>query len=138
MIDAIIRGLLGRLEPIYDYVLTHPALITIIFTVFVFIYLAGLFQLKYAEKKTRELVLILTPDLIKLKPHITSSGIYKHVLSRLENEIKKWHLLFIPHRLDIWPVPANIKNIVSKMGFNPEWVKKILEEESIKLDEFSN
>lgn len=138
MVDAIIRGLLGKLVPIYDYILSHPAVITVVLGILVLFYLAGLFQLKIVEKKTREFILALAPDLIKEKPHITSSGIYKHVLPRWEIELKKWNVLFIPHRLDIWPVPANPKNLVSKMGFNPEWVRKLLEEEKFKLDELGD
>lgn len=131
MIDAIIRGLLGRLEPIYDYVLSHPALVTVVFAIFVGIYLTGLFQLKYVEKKTREMVIALALELLKAKPNITASGIYKHVLPRWETKLKKWHILFIPHRLDIWPVPASPANIISKMKFSAEWVGDLLEEEKI-------
>ncbi len=136
MIDAIIRSLLGGLEPIYDYILSHPSLVTIVFTVLVAVYLAGLFQLKSVEKKTREFVLDLAPELIKSKPHITSSGIYKHVLPRWEKELKNWHPLFIPHRLDIWPVPATAKNVITKMGFSPDWIKELLAENNVLLDEF--
>ncbi len=138
MIDGIIRGLLGGLVPVYDYIMTHPVLVTLIFAVLVGLYLAGLFQLKHIEKMTRELVIALSPDLIKAKPHITSSGIYKHILPRWESELKKWHVYFIPHRLDIWPVPATAKNIISKMDFTPDWIKNVLQEENFLLDEFSN
>jgi hypothetical protein len=138
MIDAIIRGLLGSLEPIYDYILSHPTLVTIVLAILVSIYLAGLFQLKSVEKKTREFVLDLVPDLVKSKPHITTSGIYKHVLPRWQKELKSWKILFIPHRLDIWPIPATASNIITKMKFSPEWIKELLKENNVLLDEFIN
>jgi len=135
MIDAIIRATLGpSLTPIYDFMLSHMTEVSYVLLVVIALYFAGVLQVRSIEQKTRAMVLDASKKAITNKPHITSRGIYKQLFPQWEAQVKKW-AWFVPHRLDLWPVPVNAANVQKRFNFSPEWISELLKQNDIHLDE---
>lgn len=129
----MIRGVLGpSLTPLLDFLETHPTIVAIFLFVLVGIYVAGRIQLNNISNKTKAYVLNRYQEVIQRRPKITAAGLYKLIYPDWAQEVKKWGW-FIPHRLDLWPVPVNADNVKSKMSFNAEWVSEILKKNKIEI-----
>ncbi|MCE1254645.1 MAG: hypothetical protein LWX83_13980 [Anaerolineae bacterium] len=134
MIDAIVRSMLGPLAIILDYIIQNPVIASIILFVYLSIYMAGYFQLRNIENKTTLLVLEFSKEEVKRKPNITSGGLYKKIYPTWEKELKTWGI-FVPHRLELWPVPVSADVIKQKLSFNPQWIADLLKKNNITLVE---
>jgi len=135
MVDAFIRASLGpTFTPLYDFMLNHMGLVSLVLFFILAIYFAGVLQVRSIESKTMTMVLDASKKAIANKPHITSHGIYKQLFPQWEAKIKKW-AWFVPHRLDLWPVPVSAANVQKKFNFSPEWISALLEQNGIHLDE---
>jgi hypothetical protein len=135
MVDAFIRASLGpSLTPLYDFMLSHMGLVSLVLFFVLAIYFAGVLQERSIKSKTTAMVLEASKTAVINKPHITSRGIYKQLFPLWEVQIKKW-AWFVPHRLDLWPVPVNATTVQKRFDFSPEWISELLKENSIHLDE---
>lgn len=133
MIETFIRGLLGpSLAPLLDFLETHPALVAAFLFVLVGLYVAGRVQLNNISNKTKTYVLNKYQEVIQRRPKITAAGLYKLIYPEWAEEVKTWGW-FIPHRLDLWPVPVNAENVKSKITFDAKWVADILQKNKIEL-----
>ncbi|NTV35528.1 MAG: hypothetical protein HGA53_01100 [Anaerolineaceae bacterium] len=135
MFEAIIRTFLGSLSPILDYIQNNPMVVSLVLGIYIAIYFAGRLQLETIKRKTTEMVLAYTREELKKKPNITSGGIFKHIYPLWEKEVGTW-VKFIPHRTDLFPVPATAAAASKKLPFTPEWLVEVLKENKIELAEF--
>jgi hypothetical protein len=138
MVDGVIRGMLGpSLTPIYDYILVHPQIISVILMIWIILYVLGRYQLTTIERKTKEMVLDLGRKEIARNPHISSSALYKKIYPEWEAELKgkKWGTYFILHRLEFWPVPVKPETVLVKFPFSAEWIEDLLVENQIRREE---
>ncbi|HEY89886.1 MAG TPA: hypothetical protein G4N98_09195 [Thermoflexia bacterium] len=133
MVEALVRGLLGPLSGLLDFILDNPILISGILAVWLGIFVAGKLQLQNIERKTVELVLGTSPSLIAAKPHITSRGLYKRIYPRWETSLRQWGW-FIPHRMDLWPVPITPETVRQKLPFSYQWIAEILAQHGIQVE----
>jgi hypothetical protein len=111
---------------------------TIIFNLVAGIYLTllglGHFQLWQIKKKTESLVIEISLPLVSNNPEITIQEIYNRIFPVWNSKIESW-ALFIPHRLEFYPVKATQDNIKQKFDFSQEWLKLLLiSKEIIKID----
>jgi hypothetical protein len=135
MFLAFIRGMLGSLgRPVLDFVLDRPPLVTGLLAAWLGVFVAGRLQLRHIERKSVELVAEMGQDLIAARPHITASGLYKRIYPRWSQSLRKWGW-FIPHRLDLWPVPVRPETVQQKLPFSPQWVAGVLRQQGIRLEE---
>jgi len=132
MIESLIKGLLGpSLAPLFDYITTHPSIVAIVLSILVAVYVAGRIQLHNISIKTQGYVLARYKEEIQRKPNITPESLYKLIYPEWTSLIKKWGL-FIPHRLDLWPIPATPDNVKNRIDFNSKWIANVLENKQIK------
>lgn len=132
MIEGIIRSLLGpSLTPVLDYLQNNPGIVAIFLFVLVAIYIAGRIQLGNIYAKTKEFVITRYKEEIQRRPNITPTGFFKVIYPEWEKQVKKWGW-FIPHKLDLWPVPVNPETVKNKMTFDAKWVAEILKQNKIE------
>lgn len=135
MMLQFIRGMLGNLgRPLLDFILENPSIVTGVLAVWMAAFAAGRIQLQRIERKSEELVAEKAGKLVREKPHITSRGLYKRIYPEWSEAVRDW-AWFVPHRLDLWPVPATPEAIQDKFHFSPEWISDVLRRHSIRLDE---
>jgi hypothetical protein len=135
MFLEFIRSMLGSLgRPVLDFMLENPQIVTGVLAVWLGIFVAGRLQLRRIEQKSTELVVGLGRDLIAEKPHITARGLYKRIYPRWCEAVRGW-AWFVPHRLDLWPVPVRPETVQQKLPFSPQWVAEVLRQHGIQLEE---
>lgn len=135
MFDALLRMMLGSWgSRALDFIVGHPTLVTSVFAVWLGLFAAGRYQLWRIERKTTELVVEMSRDLIAQKPHITARGLYKRIYPRWTESLRRW-AWFIPHRLDLWPVPVRPETVEQKFPFSAQWIAETLRQHGIRLEE---
>ena len=135
MFLAFIKSMLGSLgRPVLDFILDNPSFVTVILAVWLGVFAAGRLQLRRIEHKSVELVLEMGQELIAKKPHITARGLYKRIYPRWCEAVRGW-AWFVPHRLDLWPVPVRPETVQQKLPFSPQWIAEVLRQHDIRLEE---
>lgn len=134
MILEFVKGMLGPLASVLEFLLDNPVFTTTILLVWLGIYLAGQVQLRKIEQKTRELTLQLSQEILAQQPQVTAKGLYKRIYPQWSKVVPGWGW-FVPHRLDLWPVPVTAENVALKLSFSPEWIAEELHRHNISLDE---
>jgi hypothetical protein len=134
MIIALARTLLGPFAIILDYITGNPVIFSIILSIYLGIYIAGVIQLRNIKEKTTLLVIEISQQELRKKPNITSGGLYKRIYPLWEKEVKNWGW-FVPHRLELWPVPVSPDVVKQKMAFTPQWIADTLKKNNINLNE---
>jgi len=133
-VDSI-RSMLGSLgRPVLDFVINNPSLVTGILAVWLGLFVAGRLQLRRIEQKSAELVVEMGKELIASKPHITARGLYKRIYPRWCEAVRGW-AWFVPHRLDLWPMPVRPETVQQKFPFSPQWIAEVLRQHGIHLEE---
>lgn len=135
MILQFVRGMLGDLwRPVLDFMLANPSIVTGFLALWLAVFAAGRVQVRRVARKTEALVVKRGEDLVRDKPHITSRGLYKRIYPEWSRKVRGW-AWFVPHRLDLWPVPVTPETVQNKFPFSPEWISGILRRHNIRLDE---
>ncbi|MBC7251147.1 MAG: hypothetical protein H5T62_12780 [Anaerolineae bacterium] len=138
MFRAFIRSMLGSLgRPVLDFMESNPAVVTGVLAVWLCVFVAGRLQLRRIKRKSVELVVEMGQELIAGKPHITARGLYKRIYPRWCAALQEW-AWFVPHRLDLWPVPVKPETVQQKFPFSPEWIAEVLRRHGIRLEEDGN
>lgn len=135
MFLAFIKSMLGDLgRPVLDFMLDNPSFVTIILAVWLGVFVAGRLQLRHIERKSVGLVVEMGRELIAKKPHITARGLYKRIYPRWCEAVREWGW-FVPHRLDLWPVPVKPETVQQKFPFSPQWITEVLRQHGVRLEE---
>ena len=135
MFLAFIRSMLGSLgRPVLDFMINHPSFVTGILAVWLGVFVAGRLQLRHIERKSVELVVEMGQELVARKPRITARGLYKRIYPRWCEAVRRW-AWFVPHRLDLWPVPVRPETVQQKLPFSPHWIAEALRQHGIQLEE---
>ncbi len=86
---------------------------------------AGEMQLKKNEQYLQKDIVAVAHSLRNQGRDILPEDVFEKVQKDWSEQINKlaW---FIPHRWDMWPIPATLPNVKERIGFSPEWVKNVL------------
>ena len=138
MIEYFVKSMLGTLGGgVLDFMKHNPAIVAGVMAIWLALFVAGRLQLWHIQRKSAELVVAMSRQFIADKPHITSSGLYKHIYPSWSQSLRQW-AWFIPHRLDLWPIPVRPEMVQQKFPFSPQWIAGVLRDHDIKLDEHDN
>ncbi len=133
MIEVMIRSMLGPAGgAVLDWLRSHPTVTNGILALFLIVYAMGRLQLRRIEQRTIQLVLEMSKEWLARKPNITASGLYKRIYPRWSEAVRHWGL-FIPHRLELWPVPVRPETVQSKLPLSPQWIAEVLAKHGIQL-----
>lgn len=135
MIEGIIRGMLGSWgSQLLDIILDHSVIVTGLLSIWLAVYIAGRVQLARIEQRTIAMVTSLSRQMIAQKPHITARGLYRRIYPRWKESVRQWGW-FIPHRLDLWPVPVRAETVEKKIPFSAQWIAEVLAQHGVELEQ---
>jgi hypothetical protein len=138
MILAFVKSMLGSLgRPVLDFILNNQSLVSAILAVWLGVFMVGRLQLQRIERKSVELVVEMGRELLANKPHITASGLYERIYPRWSQSLREWGW-FVPHRLDLWPVPVKPETVQQKLPFSPQWIAGVLRQHGFQVEEDGN
>ncbi len=122
---TLLRVILGALGPLLDWMIAHQSVVTIAFAVLLGVYALGRYQLGIIARNTEELVIRRFEEFVREESDISPEALYRRIYPEWAESVKKW-AWFVPHRFDLWPVPANERTVKGKIGFSPEWISDVL------------
>jgi hypothetical protein len=114
--------------------LSRPSVVAALLLVWFGIFVAGRLQLRRIEQKSAELVITMARELLAAQPQLTVQGLYEQVYESWRAAVSHW-ALFIPHRLDLWPVPVTAETVQQKLPFSPDWLVEVLRRHGLVLEE---
>lgn len=135
MIEALIRVMLGPFSPALDFIQQNPLAVAAILAAWLAVYLAGYVQLRRIRARTTEMVLEASRTILATRPNMSPAGLYKRIYPQWERQLSTWGYWFVPHRFDLWPVPARPRFVREKLNFSPEWITNVLNQNQIRLEE---
>lgn len=113
-----------------DWLMANPFYLLLIYGSWLILLSSGKWQLKrnidYLEKTT----LAVAEKHLSLGKPMDSRLIYEEVYQAWKQQIHRlgW---FIPHRWELWPLPARIELVQRRIGFSPQWVQDVLSKNNI-------
>lgn len=115
-----------------EWMLAHPAITGAGMLIWTTLFLAGKAQLRRVEARTLPLVLDEACQALAEKPGLTAEELYDHLYPAWCRMVRRtaW---FVPHRWEMWPLPASPAIVRDRMGFTPQWVARHLSEKGIRL-----
>jgi hypothetical protein len=100
--------------------------------VWLLFFLLGKRQFDQARQLTLDLALSKVKAARKSNPEMTVDQYYGALLPEWETRIKE-KIKFIPHKLEIWPMPAKPDYVRSRLNFTPEWLGAYLKVNGVIL-----
>lgn len=135
MLMASLRGMLGKVGcAMLDAVLENPLVVTVALAVWMAVWIAGRAQLLNIRKRTVCLVMSVAREYAGEQRKIRLPEFYAVVYERWASSLKNW-AWFIPHRLDLWPVPPTPESVRQRLGFSPDSVARLLREHQIAVED---
>ncbi len=98
------------------------------------IFLAGTFQFRAIEKKTKKLVLEIVKAFSGSGKELSYEEIFKAVYAQWCEMVPKtaW---FILSKSELRPIPASLANVERRLKFSPEWIKTFLQKQGLTVFE---
>jgi len=105
-----------------------------VFSLFIWLlfFLAGKFQYSRLRNATMNLALEQADTLLRRDRDLTVEHCYEVLLPEWERMLKRttW---FIPHKTEMWPMPARPDYVRNRMNLSPVWLGAFLELNGFKL-----
>jgi hypothetical protein len=135
MMELYLKSLLGGWgSAVLDFMLNQPSVVAALLLVWFGIFVAGRLQLRRIEQKSAQLVVTTARELLAAQPQLTLQGLYEQIYEPWRAMVSTW-ALFIPHRLDLWPVPVTAETVQQKRVFSPQWLAEVLHRHGLILEE---
>lgn len=109
-----------------------PETSLIVFSVWLIVFLSGKMQLRLIEKISINFVLQKYEELISQNRKIRLGQFFNAISENWEPEVRR-KVLFVPHRFELWPMPASPKYLAKRLPFSENWVGKVLVENGKEL-----
>jgi hypothetical protein len=133
MFEGILYALIGNWgRAVIGWALENPVPVSLGFALWLSVFFLGKVQLKMIREKTEAWILTSSREILKKSGNITVEQLYKQLLPQWEQNVRGT-ALFIPHRWEIWPVPATPRFVKKRINFTPEWLGGFLWANGIKL-----
>lgn len=114
------------------WALENPFTVGGFLTLWMVLFLSGTWQLNRIKERTSALSLREAKRLLKDNPEINIREFYNNVKPAWEQMVRD-SALFIPHRWELWPIPATPEIVQERVDFTPEWLGEFLWLEKIKM-----
>ena len=98
-----------------------PVISVIIFSIWIILFLLGRSQFNKIKDATMKLILANIDEEKKKNKNLTLDQYYEMLYPQFE-AIVKANAKFIPHKTEMFPMPARPEYVKTRMTFTPEWV----------------
>lgn len=95
------------------------------------VFVAGRIQLRKARLLVEKLILDRAAS-VREKPKMTLQQYHDLVLPELVEKVRGL-VWFVPHRTELFPVPAKPDYLIERLGVNPEFVGRVLIQGGVEL-----
>jgi len=102
-----------------------PTVSVIIFSIWLILFLWGRSQLNNIKNATAQLVLENIEVAKKENKNLTIDQYYQILYPKFETYMKA-NTKFIPHKTELFPMPAKPDYVITRIHFTPEWVGAFL------------
>ncbi len=138
MLLEIIYGLVGGWgRAVLEWISANPAPAGIFLLVWIALVLSGKRQLGVIEARTGPLVVEGARKALEENPNLTPGQLYTQIYPHW-CQMARRSALFIPHRWELWPLPASPSIIRDRIGFTPQWLAHHLAIHGILVDDASS
>jgi PTS system galactitol-specific IIA component len=117
---------------VIDFATNNPGFIIVFFGLWLSTFYLGRYQLNSIRRKTEAWALESSQRILALTPGITVDHLYEQLYPEWVVNLRGT-AYFIPHRWEIWPVPATPRFVKGRIDFTPEWLGGFLWANGIKL-----
>ncbi|MGC9399722.1 MAG: hypothetical protein ACP5HM_11365 [Anaerolineae bacterium] len=135
MVEAIIRSMLGPYgNRALDFLLAHPLWVSGVLAFWLALYGAGRVQLSRLRAEMETLIVEEGRHLLKERDGMTPTALHEALAPRWEALLKE-RKGFIPHRLELWPVPIKPETVQPQLDFSPRHIVEILQQHHVEIEE---
>ncbi len=117
---------------VIGWALENPEVVGGLLTLWMVLFLAGSWQLSRIKERTNTLSLEEAKRLLEDNPDITISQFYEYLKPKWDKMVRT-SAFFVPHRWELWPLPATPGVVQRRIDFSPEWLGEYLWLEEIKM-----
>lgn len=114
------------------WALDNPYAVGGFLSLWMVLFLAGNWQLSRIKERTNKLVIDEAKRSLGETPGITVKQFYEKLKPSWDAMVKN-SALFIPHRWELWPMPATPGIVEKRIDFTPAWLGEFLWLEEIKM-----
>jgi hypothetical protein len=133
MLLEIFYSIIGTwARAVIEWLQANPAITLSVLLLWIAIFFAGKYQLQRVERRTRAFVLKNAQQMLDENPQMNSAQLYEKLYPRWCQLLRKtaW---FVPHRSELWPLPATPKIVNDRINFTPEWLHNYLKTNGINV-----
>lgn len=127
MFLGLLRTVLGPFAVILDWAEANPVPTGLMMFAWTAVWMSGRVQLARIERKTRELIASEAHRLREASPELDAEELLSRIYPLWCTQLPTW-ALFIPHRLELWPVPVSIERVKDRIGLSAQLVRDVLED----------
>lgn len=117
---------------VIGWALENPTPVGAFFTVWLVLFAASQWQLNRIKERTNILAIEQAQKQLGDNPSITVKQFYEALRPAWEQMVRA-SALFIPHRWELWPLPATPGIVEQRIDFSEEWLGEFLWLEEIKM-----
>ena len=115
--------------PFFDI---KPTVSFITFSIWLILFVLGRAQFNKIKKLTQSVLVEKANVQIRENKEITLKEFYNQIYPSWCDLVKE-SIWFIPHKTELWPMPAKPDYVRDRIGFNQEWTARILLDNGIEL-----
>jgi hypothetical protein len=128
MVRELVAQMLGGYgNALLVFITSNPALLALVLVAWFGVIFAGNLQLRRVERETVRLVVHESARLMAANPTITARQLHEALYPVWVAELRRW-AWYVPHRWELWPVPAQPETVQRHFEFTPKWLRQVLSE----------
>jgi hypothetical protein len=108
-----------------EWMLANPAIVGAALLMWIVTLLSGKAQLRRIKSRTGLLVLEMARQSLEEEPRPGVDQLYDRLYPQWCQMVRR-SALFIPHRWELWPLPATPSIVRGRIDFTPEWLDQYL------------
>jgi hypothetical protein len=122
MFQELLYTLIGSWgRAVIEWALANPVQVGLACGAWLIIIGASKLQLKWIKDRTESLMLTTASGFLEVNPRLPVDKLFDQVYPVWSEMVRKT-ALFIPHRWEVWPVPATPERVAGRLDFTPEWL----------------
>jgi hypothetical protein len=133
MLQEILYSIVGDWgEAAIKWMLANPLIVGAALLMWMGSLAAGKYQVQRLKSRTESLVLEAAQQWRAAGRGLGAKDLYRNLYPEWSAMVRH-SALFIPHRWELWPVPASPTRVEERIGFSPEWIHDFLTEQGFSV-----
>ena len=122
MFQELLYAMIGSWgRAVIEWALANPVQVGMACAAWLIVIGASKLQLKWIKDRTETLMLTTARGVLEANPRLPVDKLFDQLYPVWVEMVRKT-ALFIPHRWEVWPVPATPERVAGRLDFTPEWL----------------